>query len=958
MDDEKAAPMPKTSPAPKPEPEPAPVEAVAEAPVVNTPEVPIQDATIEVPAPSPEVVLPTETPQATVEVAKTTEHPQAVENITFNPETLPRAEKGFFNPETLPPLPPEAIKKPETPEEVKARIQNSKTFEVDGETFKNIDLRKQYNNLEEKQAAAIGQLDVNGSMDDYLDKSKEIDRLAGLKRGAINLTHQIALEDNAKLGAAVENQKLYETLDALNGSSPTITPEVPQGGAVSPEAPKLTKKRVGEIRQFLGKFKDSRNAMLEKKKAAESIGTVEGVLKKDEKAKLQEEAEQAEMEYKKMRAEYVGEKAHRFIGEKARLAEQQAEQFQQEKGFGKKVYDAYKKTGEWNLGKVLGEGVMKKLEANENDDTDTRVRKSVARFATKVISVRTAVSGAMLGAGLAFGAGAAAGIAAIGARRVLSGIGAGFGSYDLMKMKDDLNKKGQDLRIGKYKISADKDRAKMQELKKEDLAGLSNEEILTRMDHFDVAGQLNGVNPKDNETYKLLGLEFNARARAGKTEEPISEVVAQEGVRAAEIKKDEQGREVKRKVVAGAIGAVVGSGVLAKAIGRGVAEAKEYVAGGGGKVEAVMSGGGGKAEAVMAAKKPMGAGVNEFLEEMDKKMETGTMTPLDEHKYNLLNELSQKAGRPVDMDEVNSIFEQQKAGKLSQEAMADIIEKMKNGGSPGAPRQGVVEAVRAATPEEEAAFNTPKTGAAEEAVREQRFETPKRPYKIEDLEAAVDEYNKSGTGRQRLTTDEIVEQYGKPSPELDKVRDLEAAVDEYNQAPKGRVSFHAPGEADKIIDQHGKQSPELDSVRAAEKVVDGKDDKWTMSEEYTVKKKPLSADYSTKTIKSEGVDAVVGEEKISGGTKRSFEGNFSGEIVQRAQSKSLELSHQMLDGKVDTADKFLTEIKGIKGAELTDLEKRSFGKVFELSKGTKNRSFLRAQLEPRILQLLAESGKK
>ena len=689
--------------------------------------------------------------------------------------------------------------------------------------------------------------------------------------------------------------------DAAHDSSlekeiPEITPEeVLAKDAVEGEK-FLTKERNGELRAWLKDFRGTREGLVQKQKELEKLGTLGGLLKRKEKAQLQAEVATLEQEYKAKRAEYVGEKAHRFLNEKTRLAEEQVHVQQKERGFGQKAYDAYKKMGEWNLAKVLGKDIMQKLEAKEDDDTDTRVQKSVARFATKIISVRTAVSGALLGAGLAFGAGAAAGMGAMVARRALSGVGVGVGSYDLMTIRDEMKKKGEDLRIWKFKLSADKDKAKLRDLKPEEATALSNEEILTRLDHFDVAGQLNGINPKENPTYQILKREFVERARGGKVEETMSELGEQTDANIAAVKAGEQSKKTRRKIIAGAMGVAVGAGGLAKLIqGREVS--------GGTTAETIASKPGSEAP-VMALEDHSEAPVGRMVgdDSFTGKIEKGGSV------WKATKDLLKQKADDLGTNKI-AYEEALKSGKTkiptydawlnqkTQELVDDLgrtqggdVRDFVHKGDSIIVKQGINDILSLEFEETSGIDSDYLPYDADELAKaleeKPRFETPIRPYNVEELEEAV------------------------------KQPRFETPVRPY-------------------------------TVAEFEEVV-GKDDKWTLSDEYTGGKKH--------SLPNKDMPTTTVTEVTPKGTIEKFEGVITNtELLQRASDKSLMLSHDIMDGKMDTPAKFLREMKNIKGSDLTDLEKKSSMQFFNKAIGMKNRTLLREALRPRLLKFM-QSG--
>jgi|GEM_PF-4180321 len=781
-------------------------------------------------------------------------------------------------------------------------------------------------------------------------------------------------------------------------SKTNVTPEEVLNDAGTTEGGQpLTKERIGELRAWLKDFRGVREGILQKQKEIEKLGTVGGFLKKKEKERLQAEAAALEQEYKTKRAEYVGEKAHRFLNEKARLAESQAGQYQKEKGFGRKFYDAYKKMGEWNLGKVIGEKGMQKLEAKEDDSKTTRVAKGVAKFAMKVISVRTAVSGALLGAGLAFGAGAAAGIGAVAARRVLSGVGTGVGSYDLMTMKHELQQKGEDLRIWKFKISADKDKAKLRDLKKEEAAALSSEEILTRLDHFDIAGQMNGINPRENSTYKLLQREFNARSLAGKVGETLEELQKKDDEKLAEVKGDEQTKKTRRKIIAGVVGAVVGSGALAKAVGN-IGAVKEHVAGvGGGKVETLHSVAHSESAAGAIPGNHSEAPVMAFEDHSEAPV--GRMTGDDSFTgkiekggsvWKATKDLLKQKADDLGTNEI-AYNEAVRTGHtklptydawLNQKTqeLVDDLGRMQGGdvrdlihsGDSIIVKQGI-NGTLSLDFEETSGIDSDYLPYDPDGAAKVPHEYPEGIKKIIERDTAeLEELKRTAKypeeikriiEKDTVELEELKRSASEPSsPEdlVDPVRTLTSAEEEamlggsdgaipQKEELINPVRTLTPAEEELLQKQRLEMPAQPDAAGELEKAVGGGEHKkWVLSDEYTGGKKH--------EIHEEGVDAVIATEESPAVKTEYFEGKFSGEIVQRAQSKSIELSDQIRFGQIDTAERFLKEMRGIKGSDLTDMEKKTLGKAFEKMKDMKNGYLLKTTLQPRILKLMAEQA--
>ncbi|MCH7759558.1 hypothetical protein IID20_04340, partial [Patescibacteria group bacterium] len=161
-------------------------------------------------------------------------------------------------------------------------------------------------------------------------------------------------------------------------------------------------KKIDWLRGKLQEFKQAREGLVVAEANRKKFEGIKRVLtlKQGTKAGAKKEYENAKQEYDLKRAEYIGEHVGRKLKEQTKLADLRAEEFNKEKGWGRKFYEGYKKLGEWNVGKLLGEKVMGKLETNEGDSKLMRFAKGTGRFFTKSLSVRTALSFSMLGAGV------------------------------------------------------------------------------------------------------------------------------------------------------------------------------------------------------------------------------------------------------------------------------------------------------------------------------------------------------------------------------------------------------------------------------------------------------------------------------------------------------------------------------------------------------------------------------
>lgn len=130
---------------------------------------------------------------------------------------------------------------------------------------------------------------------------------------------------------------------------------------------------------------------------------------------LKKELEEAKQSYEKARAEYVGVKAWRAMKERTAKLEADVEKKSENKDAFEKLRKGWRRLGDLNISYFV--------------EPKTKAGKIASRF----FSARSSISWALFGASWATGFGSAAGMTALAARRVLSGVGAGFTSYDLMR---------------------------------------------------------------------------------------------------------------------------------------------------------------------------------------------------------------------------------------------------------------------------------------------------------------------------------------------------------------------------------------------------------------------------------------------------------------------------------------------------------------------------------------------
>jgi hypothetical protein len=187
--------------------------------------------------------------------------------------------------------------------------------------------------------------------------------------------------------------------------------------------------------------------------------------KKEGKAQVKKEYEEAKEKYEKARSKYVGKHMDRFVDERTKLADRRAEKF--EKGKWKKVWD-------W-AGKELS--LYRTLEKR-----GYKIENKFGKFLAKGLNARTLVSLGLLGTGIGLGAGSMVGVSALAAKRIYSGVATGMGSYELMRMAGE-----------KYPRLTDKK-----------LGSINYEQAEKIMAQYEIRARLKGEKVSDNENYQKL----------------------------------------------------------------------------------------------------------------------------------------------------------------------------------------------------------------------------------------------------------------------------------------------------------------------------------------------------------------------------------------------------------------------------------------------------------------------
>lgn len=258
--------------------------------------------------------------------------------------------------------------------------------------------------------------------------------------------------------------------------------------------------------------------------------------------------------YEAKRLEYVGGSVERQIEAQEQKIEAARETLEKQKGFLPKIFESHKKLGELNVGLLM--------EKKFGGAPRSRVGKVIA----KALSVRTAIGlGLVVGSGI-FGAGSAVGFTMIAARRMLTGMGASVGTYDVLKSARDA------------KLSA--------ELAPLQIETMDKEEVVTRMEQIEANALTGGRGLAGNKAYEQLKARFvevatvrqNLRELAGesKASQMREELGKADAGLAAEVQKAKSAN-LKRKGIAAAVGLFVGSGAWAKVFGNTTSWFREYV---------------------------------------------------------------------------------------------------------------------------------------------------------------------------------------------------------------------------------------------------------------------------------------------------------------------------------------------------------------------------------------------
>lgn len=313
---------------------------------------------------------------------------------------------------------------------------------------------------------------------------------------------------------------------------------------------RVTKESREAVRAMVQETRDSRAAVAAAEQAMKKFDGVSlrGLTGADkmERATAQAALDAAKERYESARGEYVGDSATRML--KERMAAEDARgaaEVEREKGFVEgsltKIYDAYK---------ALGEA---KLTSSKWEPT-SRIGKMVKGIA----SVRTLASTALLGGGIALGAGTG-GLGLLAARRIMSGVGASIGSYDLMRAAAD------------SRASAFKDGDEVE---------MNVDDVVSRMESMEARARLEGTQLEGDPKYAALRREFRSRLSgeyqadleglgAGEYEgKAMQDLMKEADQDISEAAKKRVRNDRAMKGAALGIGVLAGSGELGKAVGK------------------------------------------------------------------------------------------------------------------------------------------------------------------------------------------------------------------------------------------------------------------------------------------------------------------------------------------------------------------------------------------------------
>lgn len=304
-------------------------------------------------------------------------------------------------------------------------------------------------------------------------------------------------------------------------------------------------KQIKELRPKIEAFEKAREKFAGAEAAYNRSALLGGLLAWTPEAKKRKAAyETARAEYDIARAEYIGEKTWRFLKEKTRVAEAEAERKTKGLGWLGKGIDLsrnfWRKLGEANL-----EAGLTKIAESREERYELRELPKWAHVVLRAISARTFISLGLFGVGVGLG-GSVVGLGALAARRFFSGGGTAFGLYDLMN------------NFSRIKATSVDDR---------NISRMGTMEVEKLMANFEGQAMINGHRLVKDKIYLKLRAELQKRAEFDSKIFEIRDRIenSDKEIRAA------AGKILKGKlrqgVIAAGAGFLVGSGAIAKAWG-------------------------------------------------------------------------------------------------------------------------------------------------------------------------------------------------------------------------------------------------------------------------------------------------------------------------------------------------------------------------------------------------------
>ncbi len=480
--------------------------------------------------------------------------------------------------EIQPPAPPsEAIKLPEAPPKPKIVY---KPMYVSPELMQTGDLQNfKETLLHELVQMTISKIEWQARIDflkDLLNKLDESYSLYGEKKkiieGLIEFTEEAKDDDEAMrralkgFGEATEETR--ETVAETRVADVAYTEGVSESEARQQVVQEAREAQIHEKSQEekLRKLEAARERLVRAERNLKDyeglVGLFKGLVKKDEKAGAEAEYVMAKEEYQRARAEYVAGDIDKMLEERISFADHRARELYEARG---KIYQAWKWLGEQNVEKLIPKRWKEGLAKWRPEGKLGEVAKFLTRFGAKFLSLRTGVSFGLLGIGIWGGVGTAAAVSLLAARRVLGGLGAGFGTYDLLRH-------GQESwAVTKWNLSW-KPWEMKKAITKEDIEKLSKEELEERLAHFEMHAALGNSKIAENEIYNLLIERYKeivrqkAETRSAEMEKFLEAQMEQADNQLKELQAKAKRNERIMKGVALGMGLIASSGLISKLI--------------------------------------------------------------------------------------------------------------------------------------------------------------------------------------------------------------------------------------------------------------------------------------------------------------------------------------------------------------------------------------------------------